>query len=283
MSTRRAKRQGTIEEPRGTIQTIIEKVIVNKKTMIITSYICERSITIYIGSYNIYCIDAQIFKDATNKILPDVLLSKIRWDGECSLYDPFESGSDTVMILKLLLTYLKDKYPDIKKVYFTDVSTRHCDNGYPVNLAAMKIFTDGISWYETHFNAKLEDRYKTQYNDMITYANTIKKNTSWESFKNYTYLKNISITEDELITYYNSSNIWQDFFYKIRDKIGVSQYCIWLSEKGWFDAFLFSVLKFNTMSIQYYIEPQLFNISYNIITNKGGRYKSKTLKNRKNR
>ena len=106
MSTRRAKRQGTIEEPKGTQYTVKERVKVNNKTMIIISFICERSITIYIGSYNVYCIDAQIMKDANGDIVPTSLLTKVRWDGECSLYDPFESGSDTIMIVKLLLNLI---------------------------------------------------------------------------------------------------------------------------------------------------------------------------------
>ena len=278
MSTRRAKRPGLIEAPSGVINTIQEKVKVGNKIMVITSYICERSITIYIGSYGVYCIDAQILKNANNDILSTALLTKIRWDGECSLYDAFEKGSDTIMIFNLLLTYIKDKYPQVKQLLFTDMSVRECDNNRSVNLAAMKIFTDGISWYETHFNAKLHDNYKTQYENMISYSNKIKTNMSWDTFLQYTSL-NIPINIEIVKEYYNLTKTWKDFFYKVREKIGVSSFCIWLSENDWFNTFIQTQLLFNTMSIQYYIEPSEFNTEYTIIKNKGGsRYKSHTLK-----
>lgn len=279
MSTRRAKRQGLIEPPRGLIKTIREKVIVEtliknklrKKNMIITTFECETSITINIGNSEIYCIDCTILKNNTG-IYNTGTLTKARWDIDCSIDDPFEKGDDSITIIKLLLTYIKDKYPSVTNLLFTDMSTKTCDDGSSVNLASMKIFTDGKTWYESHFDVIMDTDYQDLYNNMKKYANEKKLLMTFENFIGYININNLPLSIDEFKIEYENSKTWQEFFSYIRNKIGISKYCIWLSKNGWFDNFTRIVLKFNTMTIEFIFEPKKYDISYRVLNSFGGNY-----------
>jgi hypothetical protein len=61
------------------------------------------------------------------------------------------------MIMKLALTYVFDNYPEVEVLKFKDFSTKECDNGSKVNLAAMKYLTVGKTWYEDKFGAFLDE------------------------------------------------------------------------------------------------------------------------------
>jgi hypothetical protein len=212
MSTRKAKRPGTIEPPRGVINVTREKVVVEstiknkprRKTFIITTYDCENSITIYIGDYDVYCIDVQLIKNTTRNTIEYGFLTKARWDISCSMNEPFEKGEDTIMIIKLMLTYIHNKYPQVKYVSFTDMSTKECDDGSSVNLAAMKLLTDGKTWYEAHFNAVIDPRFKDAYSNMKTYADKCKTDIAFDKFLYYININNLPISKEELQNSYES-------------------------------------------------------------------------------
>jgi hypothetical protein len=279
--TRKAKRQGLIEPPRGVLKTIREKVMIEtliknkirKKIMIITVFECETSITINIGNTEIYCIDCTILKNGNTGIYETGILTKARWDIDCSINDPFSKGDDSIIIIKLLLTYINVKYPTVKELIFTDMSTKTCDDGSSVNLAAMKVFTDGKTWYESHFDVTMNNQYQELYNNMKKDANEKKLSMTFENFMGYININNIPISIDELKIQYENSKTWQEFFSEIRNKIGISKYCIWLSKNGWFDNFINAVLKFHTLSIQFIFKPKQYDISYKILNNFGGKYR----------
>lgn len=276
MSSRRAKREGTIEAPRGVIRETRETVKANDKHMVITTYECERSITIFIGSSTIYCIDAQLFK-ANGQIMDTGILTKIRWDSECSTSNPFTKGSDTNMILQLLMTYIKDRYPDVKHIGFTDMSTKRCDNGSSVNLAAMKFLTVGKTWYEDNFHASVDPHSIDIYDNMIKEMNKKKASMSWDKMKQYMETIEI-ISENDMHEKYDECDTWQKWFTWIYETLKVTlknkdkaaaKLCIWLSHNNWFDVFLQSVLHFNTMAIKFVLTPKLFDLPYRIYA--GGR------------
>ena len=287
MSTRRAKRQGTIDPPRGTLKTTREKVIVestlrNKvktKTMIITTFETENSITIYIGSSEIYCIDCQLLKSTVSGIYETGILTKARWDVLCSLDDPFKKGEDSIIIIKTLLSYINNKYPSVKQVHFTDLSTKECDDGSSVSLVGMKLFTDGTTWYETHFDVEMDEPHRVLYETMKSNAIKKKENMSFDNFICYSN-RNIKISIDDLRNKYNTTTNWQDFFSYIRNEIGVSEYCKWLGKDGWFDTFIYAILKFTTMSLQFIFKVKQYDdINYKIMNYTGGKYyKSNTRK-----
>ena len=294
MSTRRAKRIGLIEPPRELNKTTKHKITIfsknnknSKKIFIITIFECKTSITIYIGSPNIYCIDCQLLKNINTGIPYTGILTKARWDIECSIDNYFKKGNDSpaqeqfknqlyelddsILIIKLLLSYIKNNYPTVHDIIFTDMSTKECDDKSSVNLASMKVFTDGKTWYETHFDVKMGDIYKELYDKMKIQANKIKSELQFDNFMGYAIIDKLAIEKEELKKIYNEARTWQDFFSQIREKIGVSKYCIWLGTSNWFDNFVRTILQFNTLGLQFIFEPKEY-ITYSINEYTGGRH-----------
>ena len=250
-----------------------QNVTVAHKTMVITEYDTERSTTIYIGSATIYCVDITISRDIGDTYKPRGFLTKIRWDGECSINDPFEKGTDTIMILKLAMTYVHRNYPTVKHMTFTDMSTRQCDNGASVSLSGMKLFTEGKTWYETQFHAVIDPDYQSAYDAMMRYATELKGTLPWETFVYDTKSNPTLLGIDRIKETYQSSETWQEFFLYVRSQLGVAAFCVCLSENGWFDNFLQTRLRFHLMSVQYLIDPSLYDIDYILSPVKGGRVK----------
>jgi len=296
MSTRRCKREGEIEAPSGTISDTRVHVLANGKHMIITTYVKQQSVQIYIGSGNTYCIDAQLYKDETGEFLDTGILNKIRWDADCASDKSFEQGEDTIMILQLLMTYIKDTYPAIKKIWFTDLSTKKCDNNVSVNLAAMKFFTVGKTWYEDRFHAIIAPESAEMYERMINAA-TVKKTTmTWEDAKRYIKISTLDIHESLLQKTYEETKTWQQWFSWILEtmqhvfqskknnaktsrKKAAAQFCIWLSQGGWFDTFVQIILQFNTMGVKFILDPRKFSLTYDI--QHGGKRRQGTQKRRR--
>ena len=248
-------------------------VVANNKKLIITTYNLDSSIQIYIGSETIYCIDAQLFKANDGTIMEMGLLNKLRWDAACSTN--FEQGRDTVMILELLMTYIHDTYPGVAYLKFTDLSTKRCDNGTPVSLAAMKFFTSGRTWYESRFHAVIAPQDEARYVQMVSRINSIKMNTSWNMVKNQIHISTLPISESDLQNKYDTSDTWQEWFSWILDQMTAknaakahSQFCIWLSEKGWFDRFINAFVEFNLFDMKFLIHPSHFALPYTV--QKGG-------------
>jgi len=293
MSTRRVRRKGMIEEPRGIIKTTKERVYVEgviekkkrtddgtiqiekrirKKTFILTIFELEQSYQLYIGNYDVFCIDVQLFKGDENHAVTGIL-TKARWDKDCSLDDPFEKGDDSILIIRFLMSYIKKQYPYVKDVIFNDMSTKECDNGGSVNLAGMKVLMDGHTWYEEHFEATMYEPYRELYNKLKENITSYKQKMSFDTFSGYAKPSNTGIPVEEIRALYDASKTWQAFFSGMREKLGISKLCIWLSHNGWFNLFIDSVLRFNTMSIQFVLETSTSNydITYRVIHTNGGK------------
>jgi hypothetical protein len=279
MSTRKAKRQGLIEPPRDVITTKKEKIIFEgtieekytKKTMIITTYETINTITIYIGNYDIYCMDVQLLKDSISGTVNTGYLTKVRWDSVCSIDEPFKNGIDTIIMIKALILYINDNYSNVKYLLFNDKSTRICDDGNSVSLAAMKFLTDGKTWYEDHFDISIDDNNKYIYDKIKKNTTSIKNQLSFDTFSMYSNIKYLNISDEILKESYNNSHTWQVFFSFIRDKIGISKLCIWLSKNNWFDIFINTILRMNLSSIQFMLDIKKYNnISYKIVNTSGG-------------
>ena len=98
-----------------------------------------------------------------------------------------------------MITYIKNRYPEVKLISFTDLSERKCDNGVNVSLAAMKYLTDGQTWYEHRFKAKIHPLNEINYNVMKERIDKLKKETSWDSFSNrWMNRESIEISMEEL-------------------------------------------------------------------------------------
>ena len=269
--SRKAKRPGIIEPPRGVIETHRQKITVGRKTMILTEFHTELSTTIYIGNKNIYCIDSTIFKERDGTYMPRGILTKVRWDGECSMTDAFERGTDTIMIFKLAMAYIKTTYPTVTTVAFTDLSTKECSNGASVSLSGMKLFTDGQTWYESHVDAYIDPASAAMYTAMMARATELKQTISWDDFVYCTANNRTIIGIENVKETYESSDTWQKFFTYVRTQLGVTNFCICLSEKNWFDIFIQSRLQFNLMGVQFLIPIASFAMDYTIEPMSGGK------------
>lgn len=270
----RAKRQGTIEPPREAITATQERVTVGNRTMYITTFTSKFSVSMYIGSKTIYCIDIHLYKSSDDQFEPIGELNKIRWDNQCSIDDSFEHGTDTMMILELAMTLIHKRYPNITHIRFTDMSSRKCDNGTDVDLAAMKYFTDGRTWYEDRFHAVIDPRSETTYEKMIRDANAIKSTMTWQMFTSYAPLDTLKMNHEHVEKVYEASDTWQEFFSAIRDEIGKGPFCVWLSQKNWFDNFVRGKLRFHLMSVAFLLDVSRFHIDFQLESNHAGGFRS---------
>ena len=270
MSSRRQKAQGLIEYPkeshiikRFTIETGSHEDKTYKK-MILTLFETENSILLYLGGHSIYCVNAQVEK-SKHGFFEEGNLIKVRYATECTVDSKFEEGKDTVLIVKLINTFIKNTYPDVITLAFTDISTRECDNTAKVSLVGMKLFTDGKTWYENRFNASIYPGYELVHETLMDRADSLKANTSWDAFFDLLVPEtDMPLRKEELEEIYTISNTFQEFFRTIRDKIGISNLCIWFSVKSWFESKFLKFVKFDPFSLKFLITVNEFNEEYRI-------------------
>lgn len=113
----------------------------------------------------------------------ELYLSMVKYKKTCSLNQLMEHGTDTILMVKLLLVFLTDK-ERFEKVSFIDTSTFECplesplestnndtllNNNFgniigtnekytiPINLLFHNLTIYGKTWYERHFNAIISD------------------------------------------------------------------------------------------------------------------------------
>jgi len=247
---------------------------IHKKVMIITTYETINTIHIYIGSRNIYCMDVQLLKDKEFGTADTGVLTKVRWDTVCSIDEPFGKGTDTIMMIKALVTYIHNNYPNVVSLTFNDMSTKICDDGNSVSLAAMKLLTDGKTWYETHFDVSTDDINTYIYNKMKENITQKKQEMIFFKFSMYAQTQSLPIPTDTVKELYENSPTWQQFFSFIRDRIGISKLCIWLSKNNWFEIFLQTILKLSIPTVIFLLHVKKYDdITYKVIKNIGGGYK----------
>jgi len=143
------------------------------------------------------------------------------YDEECSIETPLDRGGGSVVMIKELLIYVKQKIPEITSV--------NCENAYdiykylgtkkkgtqikPIPLYFFSILFNGKTWYEKHFNARLkQDRAHKAYRSKVEQMLTMQK-PSFDIFLQIINppLKNIP----ELKKYYETHNTYGDFFHAI--------------------------------------------------------------------
>ena len=270
MSSRRPL-EGLIEAPSGTIDTTRYKISTGGKTMILTVFETESSFTLYLGGYKIYCIDALVRKNKNGVFFKEGLLNKVRYDSSCVTEGVFEEGKDTSMALKCMMTYIKNTYPPVTKIQFSDLSTKVCNNGASVSLSAMKLFTDGKTWYEDHFGAKIEPEFESAYMAVMKKANNKKTEITWEEFyDNYVPTTGLPTTMDKLKSFFEESNTWQEFFSKVRNDIGIAALCIWFSTDSWYEKMFLPYVGFNLIRFAFILIPSNFSQEYTIEPFTGG-------------
>ena len=267
--TRRYARIGTMEPPRNTIHMTQQRVTVGNKTMTITEYHTEWDITIYIGGPTIYCIEITFMKDIGYTYHSRGILNNIRWDGECQFADPFEQGTDTFMMIHVIMTYLHRFYPAIKELTYTDLSSKEYEQRTVLGLCALKLFTEGPSWYETHLHARIA--FEESYHNMMDHTNKQKKNMSWKGFIFCTGDHPTILGIDRIKETYESCQTWQEFFRYIRSQLDTDTLIACLSTDDWFDQFTKGHIYFHLRGVQFLIDPSSYDIEYTLEPMEGGK------------
>lgn len=265
----------TVNETKKTVQA-------GTKQIIITTHELNTSYAIYLGGPgDIYCIDIQVLKDIElNRRYFDIdtaNLNNIYYDRECSIDKNFRRGTDTTMILRLAMAYIHENYPYVNKLRFKDASSKECDNGHVVELYNMSYLTTGQTWYEKNFNAYIEkeaDRRKIE-SDKRKFQEK-KQVLPWEVISQF-IRTSYPIEETEMETIYNNTNTWQDFFGRLRNKIGIAEFCNFISP--WMRNFVQQIMSFDLSSPQYIIPIEGQQIPYSEI--RGGKRRIYTRKQKK--
>jgi hypothetical protein len=276
MSSRRANPVGSIPEPKYGTKITRKKLILGKMDYILTIHETDSSITYFIGGKNIYCADIQIAKNMDGTFSDKASLSKIRKDDACYVGGVYEEGVTTAEIFKFALQLLYDMYPNVKSLRFNDTSYIHCDNGFPMTLATLKLLTNGKTWYQNTFGAKFisPDDEKFLEKELVR-MNKIKQETSFNTFSNKFPIKSINLPIEEIEIMYNTSSTWQDFLKGIENKIGKHAFCDVLSER--YELFVNDFLSVPKMEYyQFVVAIQNIGQNYKIQNMAGGSRKNKT-------
>lgn len=126
------------------------------------------------------------------------------------------------------MLYIHQKYPSITKFTFEDYSNIDCEeidltkkpprkNRQPLNLAFFSILYHSKTWYEKHFDAKMEDdkKYKL-YRENLKFLVDPDQRPSFTLFSRAAQLPKDQ--ESILEPLYKSSKIYREFFNKIPKK-----------------------------------------------------------------
>lgn len=269
------KKEGEYPPGKGVQETLK----IDNQTIILTRYESEYGINLYVGGIKHWCIHIELIK-GNGKIKEIGYLIKIRYDLLCSVEEDIKHGGDITKLLKVVIKYIHETYPEVKKLLFNDLSTRRCDNEYDVNLAVMSYLYSEKTWYEKNFKACISEQSTEEWKRIKNRLDNSKK-LSWDIMRMTIYNgTSIKYSEDEIKELYERSTTWKEFFKVILDKITISEFCIFVSR--WLDSFISKYFN-NLMGLTYEIPIDNIDILYIKGTYKGGRYKSFFKGARKNR
>ena len=148
------------------------------------------------------------------------------YNEECSMETPLDRGGGSIIMIKELLTYVKQKIPEIKNINFEDLSQIDCANieeiekykGIkkigthikPIPLYFFSIMFNGKTWYEKNFNARLkQDKAHKAYREKVEHVLTMKL----PEFENFLQIINPPLQIiPKLKTYYESNTTYGNFF-----------------------------------------------------------------------
>jgi hypothetical protein len=164
------------------------------------------------------------------------------------------------MILLLLVSYIRDNYPHVSTIRFTDTSSKTCDNGHTVELPLMQYIRTGKTWYESNFHAYLDESDAIKFKSEEASFQRLKNAIEWETMKSY-ISGDLPLPEEEIQDLFNNAKTWQDFFGPLSNKIGISAFCIFVAP--WIHRFTGSLFRFNFGSARYIMPlDKLSHIEY---------------------
>jgi hypothetical protein len=170
------------------------------------------SYNINLGGKDRKCLNLQFPSKFVDK--SDGYLSWVESHNECSFESFIESGK-AQHILLLGFTIARDINPNLKKIYFDDISNIICQFPTKEDKIPLKPFHIAFyksSWYEYYFDAKLVKDYDKYVK--------LKENFDKPEKKPQTFDFMNDDLQKELTPLYKKSDTWSQFFEEIKEKYG---------------------------------------------------------------
>jgi hypothetical protein len=188
----------------GTFTLTVEddfKINLHTRQMVVTG----KNISIG-GKYS--CVSIKIMNDSDRGKLNNVKVQ----DGGCELYDKPVRGNDTIKLINLAFTAVRQYAPHVKYLDFDDNSKFICtiSDGSKVgmSLALYELIFYEQTWYERHFGAELADTYLKDKYDADKTNFTKPMSSELISFNNKSLNSDLLSLLDEKITF-------REFFHEI--------------------------------------------------------------------
>jgi hypothetical protein len=200
-------------------------------------------INIYVGGNQTYCIQAHINRKKSKNpdepcstlLSPDVAyIHNVYTDELCALNRTLSRGSDTRNIFMIMLSIIKKFAPYVKEVHFNDESTRKCDSGVHANLALMHYLQDGKTWYQSHFNAVMDEDDVTALHKAETHLNTL--GISWNDLNRHYITTELPLPQHEMKELFDHSSTLLNFFRRLYDTIKIAKFCDFIGP--WIELFM---------------------------------------------
>jgi hypothetical protein len=195
-------------------------------------------VTINVGGQFESCVNITVKYDETGRAI-DAKIPQIYSEPECDLVNVLEQGGAPTMI-KASLQFIHTIIPEIKTFTFSDMSKVDCKKEeqigglprrliMPMPLNVLYIALNGKTWYEQHFNARLNNKeLHSTYRKAIKflYSPVAKKSLTWDQMRWNFEIVNDYV--DILGKLYDDSRTFNEFFNAIPKDIQCKALFGWL-------------------------------------------------------
>ncbi len=187
----------------------------------------DTSDLLYLGGQHSFCVKIQINKPYE---LNSGNITNVYYDELCSLNKRLKRGLDTQYLLRTMIAIIKQRYPMITKLTFTDASERDCDGVYKIPLFHLYYILYGQTWYMKTFGATMSPKDRQKYDAADKKMQNLKTSLTWDKFyKNIIANHKLYLPYEEMEQIYNTTSSIQDFFIRVRDKLGAPDFCIFIA------------------------------------------------------
>jgi hypothetical protein len=168
-----------------------------------------------------------------------------------------------------LLSYIHKHYPYIKQLKFEDASYRTYDDGQIIDLAEMSYITTGKTWYEKNFGATLDPSSRAQFKRAEQKFKEMKEKLLWDEFSQE-LPKDGPVEFPEMKKMYEEAATWQEFFGPLREKMGVENFCPFIS--AWINPFMAGAFGMKFIQFRYLMPIEGNTIAFTEVPySRGGR------------
>jgi hypothetical protein len=100
------------------------------------------------------------------------LLAGLSYKSNCRIGGEMSRGEQTIKMIKALILYAFQSYPEFEYVGFMDKSERQCDSSEKIDLADYSFWVYGETWYQKNFMA-IPDPFDTGLLDGMSAIHTV--------------------------------------------------------------------------------------------------------------